>query len=148
MTSNNEWALQKQMKARKSHHYWATVIADSFTTALCNVMVENNVSQSALAKKSGVTRAYISKVLSGKTNFTVESMAKLALALGYKVDDIGLSEINESRATKPQYVIYGKAKIFNMTPKKCSNDPVYSHGFKDYKAAINSDLDIRYGEVT
>lgn len=52
-----------------------------FTASMLARMKELGITRSDLAKKMGVSRAYISRVLQGTTNFTLESMVKIAIAL-------------------------------------------------------------------
>ena len=47
----------------------------------------------ALADAAGVSPAYITKVLKGSENFSIETMAKLALAVGGKVR-IHIADLN------------------------------------------------------
>jgi transcriptional regulator with XRE-family HTH domain len=49
--------------------------------------------RAALADAAGVSPAYITKVLKGSENFTIETMAKLALAVGGKVR-IHIADLN------------------------------------------------------
>lgn len=53
-----------------------------FTESVCKVMEERDISRSALAESLGVTKANVSKMLRGDTNFTLKSMVRVALALG------------------------------------------------------------------
>ena len=52
------------------------------------MMVEKNITKTDLAKKIGVSKAYITKVLRGEANFTVETMVKFSMALGCVIEDI------------------------------------------------------------
>lgn len=53
-----------------------------FTGDLHQAMEDAGISQSELANRLGESRQYVSKVLKEQANFTIESMAKLACALG------------------------------------------------------------------
>jgi transcriptional regulator with XRE-family HTH domain len=59
-------------------------------------MEREGLSQTELAQKLGTSRAYITKVLQGNANFTLESLAKFALALDCDIDVSFISR----RATK------------------------------------------------
>ena len=52
------------------------------------MMVEKNITKTDLAKKIGFSKAYITKVLRGEENFTVETMVKFSMALGCVIEDI------------------------------------------------------------
>lgn len=69
------------VKARNSHAYHAESASLEFTENLLRRMDEVKISRSELAAKIGVKPAYITKILRGDTNFTLETMVKLALAL-------------------------------------------------------------------
>ena len=67
--------------ARKTHEYRAEGASIEFTNAMVTRMREARVSRSELARMIGATPAYISKLLRGATNFTLDSMVKIANAL-------------------------------------------------------------------
>jgi DNA-binding XRE family transcriptional regulator len=52
-----------------------------FTNAMLTRMRQLDVSRSQLASRIGVNPAYISKILRGDTNFSLETMVKIANAL-------------------------------------------------------------------
>jgi transcriptional regulator with XRE-family HTH domain len=45
-------------------------------------MQENGITQKELAKKLGVSDAYVSQILNGKFNFTLKKLIELGLAIG------------------------------------------------------------------
>jgi transcriptional regulator with XRE-family HTH domain len=93
-------------KARKNAAYWAELAVLDFTSALEARMDEKDVSRSELAKRLGTSQSYITKVLSGKTNFTINSMAALAHALGGKISiALGDQEALSSVVTATQTVV-------------------------------------------
>jgi transcriptional regulator with XRE-family HTH domain len=49
------------------------------------MMEANEISRSELARRLGVSPAYITKVLRGNINFTLDSMVRLARAAGGEV---------------------------------------------------------------
>jgi transcriptional regulator with XRE-family HTH domain len=51
------------------------------TNAIHRFMKEENVTQNELAKRLGKSQPYVSKILKGETNFTIESIALIARAL-------------------------------------------------------------------
>jgi transcriptional regulator with XRE-family HTH domain len=74
--------IQAALKAaRKTHEYRAEGASIEFTNAMVTRMRELNVSRSELAARIGVNPAYISKILRGDTNFSLETMVKIAHAL-------------------------------------------------------------------
>ncbi len=75
-------------EAQKDPAYWTAKVTHSFAISLNNMMVEKKITKTDLAKKIGVSKAYITKVLRGEANFTVETMVKFSMALGCVIDDI------------------------------------------------------------
>jgi len=74
--------IQAALKAaRETHEYRAEGASIEFTNAMLTRMRQLNVSRSKLASKIGVNPAYISKILRGDTNFSLETMVKIANAL-------------------------------------------------------------------
>jgi transcriptional regulator with XRE-family HTH domain len=80
----------EQMKAKaktkqaRDVAYWSELAFLSFTEDLLKMM-GNDVSQAELARRVGVSRGYISRVFRGTENLTLETMTKLALAVGGSV---------------------------------------------------------------
>jgi predicted transcriptional regulator len=56
-----------------------------FTEGLHKIMEANGVTRSDLARRLGVSPAYVTKMLGGNVNFTVDSMAGLVRAAGGEV---------------------------------------------------------------
>lgn len=61
--------------------YIAIHAIHDFTLAIERRMIELGISRSALAEKLGVSRARVTQLLRGETNFTIESMVNLAVAV-------------------------------------------------------------------
>lgn len=70
---------------RDSVGYWAEGAILDFTDKLSEIMESQCVSRAELARRVDTSQAYITKVFGGQANFTVETMTKLALALGYRI---------------------------------------------------------------
>jgi len=49
------------------------------------VMEEKNISRAELARRLGSSRAYITRLLDGSANMTVETLTRLSLALGCRL---------------------------------------------------------------
>ncbi|MGH9438172.1 MAG: helix-turn-helix domain-containing protein [Terriglobia bacterium] len=71
--------------APRTAAYWTRVAMRDFTEDLLARMSAKKMNQAALAEAANVSPAYITKVLRGSENFTLETMAKLAMAVGGKV---------------------------------------------------------------
>ena len=75
-------ALKERAESvRTSHAYRAESVMIRFTEELVALMNKKSITRSALAEKINVSPAYITKVLKGDTNFTLDTMVKISTAL-------------------------------------------------------------------
>lgn len=72
-------------KAQRSLAFWAQVAKRDFTDDLLNRMADEDVNQARLAELLGVSPQFVTKVLRTNANLTIETMAKIALALNAQV---------------------------------------------------------------
>ena len=72
-------------EAKERDTYWSASVILNFTEGLHKTMEANGVTRSDLARRLGVSPAYITKVLRGNVNFTVDSMVRLVRAAGGEV---------------------------------------------------------------
>ncbi|MDD2902869.1 MAG: helix-turn-helix transcriptional regulator [Syntrophales bacterium] len=75
--------LVKQAKKREA--YWLADAVYTFTEELHNLAENANISRSELARRLGVSPAYITKLFRGNANFTIETMVRLARAVGARL---------------------------------------------------------------
>jgi len=68
--------------ARKRNSYWVAEAILDFTEDIYRLMEQKKINKADLAKKMGVTPAYITKILRGNVNFTLETMVRLARSVG------------------------------------------------------------------
>jgi hypothetical protein len=70
--------------AEKTPEYWTQTAILDFTEELSRLMSEANppINRAELAKRIKASPAYVTKVLRGNVNFTLETMTKLARAVG------------------------------------------------------------------
>jgi predicted transcriptional regulator len=66
---------------RETLDYELANLEMDFTDSLESLMQRRGVNKSELARRIGTNPAYITKLLRGSTNFTLETMVKLVLAL-------------------------------------------------------------------
>lgn len=109
MNSRLSTLQAKAGQARESHAYRAEGASLRFTEDLVSRMKSCGLTRSALAEKIGTSPAYITKILRGETNFTLDTMVKVAEALGCELT-IGLRPKAKS-ASFPQ------AKVSCRQPK-------------------------------
>jgi Helix-turn-helix. len=69
----------------QSNEFWAEMAKLEFVTSFNKAMTEKGVSKSDLARRIGKSPAYITKVMSGDANLTIESMVMLSRAVGSEV---------------------------------------------------------------
>ena len=65
--------------------YWAEGLKLDFAEEVGRLMEERNMSRADLARKLGTSPAYVTRILRWTANLTLESMAKIALALDARV---------------------------------------------------------------
>jgi hypothetical protein len=72
-------------EAEKSLDYHVEGAILEFTEALCRIMERDAVTRAELARRLDTSPAYVTKILRGTSNFTLESMVRVAWALGCEV---------------------------------------------------------------
>lgn len=82
-------------RAQKSAAYWAAGIALDFAEEVEIFMKRKKISRADLAKKMDTSAPYVSKVLRGEANFTLETMVKIAMAVDAEIE-VHLIERNNS----------------------------------------------------
>ncbi len=73
-------AAIKRAKTRPEYHHEAILL--EVARRISNAMEEQGMSRAELARKLGVSPAYITKVLRGHENFSIQTLARIAFALG------------------------------------------------------------------
>jgi transcriptional regulator with XRE-family HTH domain len=68
--------------ARTRDDYWIEDAILKFTIRLHELMQEQGISKTELARRLGVSQPYVTRVLKGSDNLTVGTMVKLARAVG------------------------------------------------------------------
>ena len=92
----------------ESPTYVLTLYQNEIFREVHGYMQEKGVTQKELAKKLGVSDAYVSQILNGKFNFTLKKLIELGLAIG-KIPKIKFV---------PQIPVSGKPKKINKAAKK------------------------------
>jgi len=72
-------------EAEASIEYWTQIAVRDFTRDLGARMDAQTMNRAELAEKLGTSPAYVTKVLRGDANFTLETMTKLSKAVGGKL---------------------------------------------------------------
>jgi transcriptional regulator with XRE-family HTH domain len=72
-------------KAEASLDYNLDGPITEFIEDVWSLMEEQKVSRAELARRLGTSRAYVTKLLGGNANFTLQTMVKVAMALGGQI---------------------------------------------------------------
>jgi len=68
-------------QAKKRDSYWVGKAIHDFTEEVVTLMELRGITKAELARHMGTSPAYVTKVLRGDTNFTIESMVRMVRAL-------------------------------------------------------------------
>ena len=85
--------LSKLKEFKKSWEYLAEGMKIDFSSRVYDFMQTKGINRTELAKRLGTSPAYVTKILSGTANPSLETMAKIAHALDTKIE-IELAENN------------------------------------------------------
>ena len=94
--------------ARKRDEYWIAHAKLEFTENLRRLMEQKKETKAGLAKKLGKSPAYITKICRGNVNFTLESMVRLARAMGGRLKIELEAQVVEQAQVRPR----GKEAIY------------------------------------
>ena len=98
--------------------YWLETIQNEIFRQVKFYMEKNDLNQTQLAKKLGVSKGYISQILNGNFNFTLKKLIELSLAIGIS-PNIQFKPVKEE--TKKQ-VLY-KIEKENHFSKSIASEP-------------------------
>lgn len=73
-------------KAKENNEYWESGIRHKIALALLGQLSDLRLTQADLANRSGVSAAYISRVLSGNENMSIKTIIKLTRAMDLTFD--------------------------------------------------------------
>ena len=91
---------------RKDNEYWLKY-ARYITLQVLRAMEEQSITQVELAKRMGCTQQYVSNLLKGSSNMTLETIARLENALGIDLVKSALTYVSgysSSVPSRPQYL--------------------------------------------
>lgn len=108
-------------KLRKTDKYWIDSVKLDFAVAIEAKRREYDRSYTDLARAMGTSNAYISKVFRGDANLTIDSMVKIARAVGCNINievgkDISIRIVSVNSQKYKQEI-----SIFNSKNK---NEPI------------------------
>lgn len=91
---------------RRDNEYWLKY-ARYITLQVLRAMDDQSITQVELAKRMGCTQQYVSHLLKGSSNMTLETIARLENALGIDLVKAALtyvSDYDSSVPSRPQYL--------------------------------------------
>ena len=110
-------------EAESRDAYWVERAKLDFAVALERRCRASGISNTQLAKKLGTSAAYITKVFRGDTNFTIETMVKLARSAGAALD-VKLADESAKSILAPVVVSTGAIVVEGNTPVVVANSGV------------------------
>jgi len=78
--------MLKQEDLIKTSEFWLETIQNQIFREVKNYMETQNLNQTQLAQKLGVSKGYISQILKGNFNFTLKKLIDLALSINILPD--------------------------------------------------------------
>jgi len=72
-------------EAKSRDPYWVAKVIYAFTEEFQRLTENENICRAELARRLGVSPAYITKVFRGNANFTIETMVRLARTVGARL---------------------------------------------------------------
>lgn len=102
-----------------------------FTESVLLRMEElDDMSGKSLAERMEVSEAYVSKLLKGKTNFTLETLVKLARALDCRIEAPQLLP-NSKQAPSQSVLFERRPQLENFRPRAVSTRLVVTQDYDD-----------------
>jgi transcriptional regulator with XRE-family HTH domain len=86
MMSTRNWFDKKLGEFKGSVDYETEKVILTLTERIVEIMDETGVSRAEMARRLGVSKAFVTKLLNGNPNLTIKSMVSIAIALGCEID--------------------------------------------------------------
>lgn len=87
MTRSPETIFEQMIhEVKQSGDFYVERAKIAIAEQIAKAMKQAGVSKAELARRLGKSRAYVTQILQGDVNFTVESLVKIAESLGYKLE--------------------------------------------------------------
>jgi len=85
-TGLQEWFAAKLTEFEKEPEFQVERLLIRVNEQICEAMEKQGLSKADLARKLGVSRAFVTKLLNGKPNITMRTLVEVAMALGLTVN--------------------------------------------------------------
>jgi len=110
---------QEEAQWRRDNEYWLKY-SRYITIEVLRAMDEQSVTQAELARRMGCTQQYISNLLKGSSNMTLETIARLENSLNIDLIKSALTYVagyNKTVSRRPQYLNDSGGKELNPNIK-------------------------------
>ena len=117
---------------RRDNEYWLKY-ARYITLQVLRAMDDQSITQVELAKRMGCTQQYVSNLLKGSSNMTLETIARLENALGIDLVKSALTYVSDygsSVPSRPQYLSDSAGEKLDPNIKTSALVDGYKHRIK------------------
>lgn len=94
---------------RRDNEYWLKY-SRYITLEVMRAMDEQSVTQVELAKRMGCTQQYVSNLLKGSSNMTLETIARLETALNLDILKTALADVDKYAASTHPHILGSMAQ--------------------------------------
>jgi transcriptional regulator with XRE-family HTH domain len=105
-----------------------------------SLMKQEDVKKAELARRLGKSRAYVTKILQGNANFTLDTLVQIARALGYKFQPAFVAKEAEWESA-PEIHLFAKAA--RTTPDMALNSDDYVRVQVNAEGSNNEEINKR-----
>lgn len=112
---------------RRDNEFWLAY-SRHITLQVLRGMDEQSVTQAELARRMGCTQQYVSNLLKGSSNMTLETIARLEIALNLDILKTALADIDKYAAPNHPHIHGAKAR---EVPETSGNSSPVSAAKKD-----------------
>ena len=103
----SKWRADAQW--RRDNAFWLTY-SRHITLKVLRGMDEQSVTQAELARRMGCTQQYVSNLLKGSSNMTLETIARLEIALNLDILKTALADVDKYAASTHPHILGSMAQ--------------------------------------
>jgi len=130
LVSNQESGWHKEAEERLRNKLWQNKAFDIALTLL-KYKDAYKLNQAELARKIGVSKQYINRILQGKENLTLETIGKIEDALQISIITINKTDIHSFETVKLSPIFYTQPIRYNKSSFNLSEiESSYEHCFE------------------
>ncbi|MCD4786136.1 MAG: helix-turn-helix transcriptional regulator [Candidatus Eremiobacteraeota bacterium] len=133
----DEWKDDPEFRAEE--------ILFDLTEKICEIMKEKGINRTELARRMGVDKSYVTRLLGGPPNITIETLMKIAIALETDIRvELGTSVIKEKPEREAEfpalasYINYNTPSILFEVERSFRNIQPYTRsGIEKYETEVS-----------